>query len=116
MERLKKICNCDVDWISFANAFILKETLVEVEEIRQQLSHSRFIVEKIRDNTAIVSYPKEEFTDAELEQAMARLKKICNCDVDWLSHASIFLLKETLVGVEEISQQLNDPRLTVEKI
>ena len=70
-----------------------------------------------RFRNILVYYDKADVTADEFKWFMARLKEICSCKI-YKIHSSTkgsgFLLKDTLVSVEAVRQQLDDSRFTVE--
>ena len=67
-----------------------------------------------RFRNILAYYKKADVTPEERKWFMARLTEICSCNV-YRAHinGSAFLLKDTLVTVEAVRQQLNDSRFTV---
>ena len=67
-----------------------------------------------RFRNILAYYNKADVTPEERKWFMARLTEICSCNV-YRAHinGTAFLLKDTLVTVEAVRQQLNDSRFTV---
>ena len=68
-----------------------------------------------RFRNILAYYKKADVTPEERKWFMARLTEICSCNVyrAHLPKGPAFLLKDTLVEVEAVRQQLNDSRFTV---